>query len=54
MATVCRSRLAHSRCNSALTVGEGESAVFRPGDVGRSSLVARITVEEWQMLAQQG
>jgi phosphohistidine phosphatase SixA len=39
---------------TGLSVGEGESAVFRPGDVGRSSLVARITVEEWQMLAQQG
>jgi broad specificity phosphatase PhoE len=39
---------------TGLTVGEGESAVFAPGDAGHSSLVARITVEEWQTLAQQG
>ena len=39
---------------TGLLVGEGESAVFRPGDAGRSSLVARITVEKWQTLAQQG
>ena len=39
---------------TGLSVGEGESAVFSPGDAGRSSLVARITVEEWQTLAQQG
>ncbi|HZA81634.1 MAG TPA: histidine phosphatase family protein [Actinomycetes bacterium] len=39
---------------TGLSVGEGESAVLRPGDVGRSSLVAKITVEEWQTLAQQG
>jgi phosphohistidine phosphatase SixA len=39
---------------TGLSVAEGESAVFTPGDVGRSSLVARITVEEWQTLAQQG
>jgi broad specificity phosphatase PhoE len=36
------------------SVGEGESAVFAPGDPGRSNLVARLTVEEWQTLAQQG
>jgi phosphohistidine phosphatase SixA len=35
---------------TGLSVGEGESAVFAPGDGGRSSLVARITVEEWQTL----
>jgi broad specificity phosphatase PhoE len=35
-------------------VEEGESAVFTPGDAGRSSLVARVTVEEWQTLAQHG
>ena len=34
-----------------LSVAEGESAVFAPGEAGRSSLVARITVEEWQRLA---
>jgi hypothetical protein len=40
---------------TGLSVEEGESAVFTPGDdAGRSSLVARITVEEWQTLAQQG
>jgi phosphohistidine phosphatase SixA len=39
---------------TGLSVGEGESAVFSPGDAGRFSLVARITVEEWQTLAQQG
>jgi broad specificity phosphatase PhoE len=39
---------------TGLSVAEGESAVFTPGDVGRSSLVARITVEQWQTLAQQG
>jgi phosphohistidine phosphatase SixA len=39
---------------TGLSVAEGESAVFTPGDVGRSSLVARITVEKWQTLAQQG
>ncbi|HEV2929243.1 MAG TPA: hypothetical protein VGW74_11180, partial [Propionibacteriaceae bacterium] len=36
------------------SVAEGESAVFRPGAADRSSLVARITAEEWQSLAQQG
>lgn len=39
---------------TGLSIGEGESAVFTPGDAGRSSLIARITVEEWQTLAQQG
>jgi phosphohistidine phosphatase SixA len=39
---------------TGLLIGEGESAVFTPGDAGRSSLVARITVKEWQTLAQQG
>jgi broad specificity phosphatase PhoE len=39
---------------TGLSVKEGESAAFTPGDAGRSSLVARITVEEWQTLAQQG
>ena len=39
---------------TGLSIGEGESAVFSPGDAGRSSLVARITVKEWQTLAQQG
>jgi phosphohistidine phosphatase SixA len=39
---------------TGLSVGEGESAVFTPGDADRSSLVARITVEQWQTLAQQG
>jgi broad specificity phosphatase PhoE len=37
-----------------LSIGEGESAIFAPGDAGRPSLVARITPEEWQTLAQQG
>jgi hypothetical protein len=39
---------------TGLSVAEGESAVFTPGDAGRSTLAARITVEEWQTLAQQG
>ncbi len=39
---------------TGLSVGEGESVVFTPGDVGRSSPVARITVEKWLTLAQQG
>ena len=39
---------------TGLSVAEGESAVFSPGDAGRPSLVARITAEEWQSLAQQG
>jgi broad specificity phosphatase PhoE len=39
---------------TGLSVAEGESAVFTPGDAGRSSLVARITVEDWQTLSQQG
>ena len=43
-----------ARSGRGLSVGEGESAVFTPGDAGRSSLVARITVEEWQMWPQQG
>jgi broad specificity phosphatase PhoE len=36
---------------TGLSIAEGESAAFAPGDAGRSSLVARITVEEWQTLA---
>jgi broad specificity phosphatase PhoE len=36
---------------TGLSVAEGESAVFAPGEAGRSRLVARITVEEWQTLA---
>ena len=39
---------------TGLLIGEGESAVLRPGGAGGPSLVARITVEEWQTLAQQG
>jgi broad specificity phosphatase PhoE len=39
---------------TGLSIGEGESAIFAPGDAGRPSLVARITPEEWQTLAQQG
>jgi broad specificity phosphatase PhoE len=39
---------------TGLSVAEGESAVFAPGQAGRSSLVARITVEEWQALASHG
>jgi broad specificity phosphatase PhoE len=39
---------------TGLSVGEGESAIFTPGDAGRPSLVARITPEEWQTVAQQG
>lgn len=39
---------------TGLLVAEGESAIFAPGDAGRPSLVARITPEEWQTLAQQG
>ena len=39
---------------TGLSVGEGESAVCTPGDAGSPSLVARITTEEWQTLAQQG
>jgi len=39
---------------TGLLVGEGESAVFTPDDVGRSSLIAKITVKEFQTLAQQG
>jgi hypothetical protein len=39
---------------TGLSVEEGESAVFTPGDAGGSGLVARITVEKWQTLAQQG
>jgi broad specificity phosphatase PhoE len=39
---------------TGLSVAEGEAAVFRPGDAGPSGPVARITVEEWQTLAQQG
>jgi|Tabmets5t2r1_1033131.scaffolds.fasta_scaffold11248_2 phosphohistidine phosphatase SixA len=39
---------------TGLSVAEGESAVFAPGDAGRSGLVARITTEEWQRLAQHG
>ena len=39
---------------TGLSVAEGESAVFSPGDAGGPSLVARITAEEWQSLAQQG
>ena len=35
-------------------VAEGESAVFSPGDAGGPSLIARITAEAWQSLAQQG
>jgi broad specificity phosphatase PhoE len=35
---------------TGLSVAEGESAVFVPGDGDRSRLVARITVEEWQTL----
>jgi broad specificity phosphatase PhoE len=37
---------------TGLSVAEGESAVFAPGDAGRSGLIARITTEEWQRLAQ--
>jgi broad specificity phosphatase PhoE len=36
---------------TGLSVAEGESAVFSPGDAGRPSPVARITAEEWQSLA---
>ena len=39
---------------TGLLVAEGESAVFAPGDADRSSLVARITIEEWQTLAEHG
>jgi phosphohistidine phosphatase SixA len=39
---------------TGLSVAEGESAVFTPADAGRPSLVARVTVEEWPSLAQQG
>jgi broad specificity phosphatase PhoE len=39
---------------AGLSVAEGESAVFSPGDAGGPSLVARITAEEWQSLTQQG
>jgi phosphohistidine phosphatase SixA len=39
---------------TGLSVAEGESAVFSPGDAGGPRLVARITAEEWQSLAQQG
>ena len=39
---------------TGLSVAEGESAVFSPGAAGGPSLVARITAEEWQSLAQQG
>jgi broad specificity phosphatase PhoE len=39
---------------TGLSVAEGESAVFTPGDAGRRSLVARVTAEEWPSLAQQG
>ena len=39
---------------AGLSVAEGESAVFSPGDAGSPSLVARITAEEWRTLAQQG
>jgi broad specificity phosphatase PhoE len=39
---------------TGLSVAEGESAVFTPGDAGRPSLVARVTAEEWPSLAQQG
>jgi broad specificity phosphatase PhoE len=39
---------------TGLSVAEGESAVFTPGDPDRPILVARITAEEWQRLAQQG
>ena len=48
----------HSRRATALsTLGraEGESdRYFSPGAAGGPSLVARITAEEWQSLAQQG
>ena len=39
---------------TGLSVAEGESAVFSPGDAGGPGLVARITAEEWQRLARQG
>ena len=39
---------------TGLSVAEGESAIFAPGDAGRPSLVARITPQEWPSLAQQG
>jgi phosphohistidine phosphatase SixA len=39
---------------TGLSVGEGESAIFTPGDAGRFSLVARVTVQDWEKLAQQG
>lgn len=39
---------------TGLSVGEGECAVFTPGDARRPTLVARITAEEWPSLAQQG
>jgi phosphohistidine phosphatase SixA len=39
---------------TGLSVGEGESAVFAPGAAGRATLVARITVEDWQTLARHG
>jgi broad specificity phosphatase PhoE len=39
---------------TGLSVGEGESAIFTPGDPDRPSLVARITPQEWPTLAQQG
>ena len=38
---------------TGLSVTEGESAIFSPGDTGGPSLVARITAEKWQSLAQQ-
>ena len=39
---------------TGLSVAEGESAVFSPGDAGGPSLVARITAEKWPSLAQPG
>jgi hypothetical protein len=36
---------------TGLSVAEGESAVFSPGDAGGPRLVARITADEWQSLA---
>jgi Replication initiator protein, pSAM2 len=52
--TVLISHGFHLQGAAGLSVAEGESAIFSPGDAGGPSLVARITAEEWQSLAQQG
>jgi hypothetical protein len=52
-----RTRVSHGfnlQGATGLSVAEGESAVFSPGDAGGPSLVARITAEEWRSLAQHG